>query len=220
MTGPPRPKYPSDSKNYHDLRQDDGADAYMGVMEDPRAESVKDQSDDELAEDELIVWDFITEEYTALDLWEEQKKRLHHELVQAGRPLVVYVDFRFDSSRSGFHGTLPVINKDDDQNGHLDVDNILAQHSIMSSKDLWHKCKNLQKAVESATTIDAVAVFSVQMLKDFCKENGLHATGNKLQLVQRVSVSSKLPETGANTEIQHTRHVHYPELAQHDLAYN
>ncbi|KAL3684035.1 hypothetical protein R1sor_008785 [Riccia sorocarpa] len=43
----------------------------------------------------------------ALEVWDQQKKKLHQDLLQAGKPLVVYVDCRFDSSRSGFHGTLP-----------------------------------------------------------------------------------------------------------------
>ncbi|KAL3676905.1 hypothetical protein R1sor_026853 [Riccia sorocarpa] len=107
----------------------------------------------------------------ALDLWETEKKRLQQDLLQAGKPLVLYVDCRFDSSRSAFHGTLPVINMADDK------------------------------------------------LRDFCKDNGLPSSGNKLQLVQRVSVHLKLPEAGASTSIQRTRPLRYPELAQHDLAY-
>ncbi|KAL2641819.1 hypothetical protein R1flu_009406 [Riccia fluitans] len=192
-------------------------------------------------------------------------------------PLVVYVDCRFDSSHSGYHGTLPIINTEDDrviemvtltrkqtgsswkieiatleealtlleQDGlkiqevvHDDnsqVDAILGQHDIMSSKDLWHKCKNIMEKfkevlqekrwspsdseVEGATTIVVVAVFLVQQLKDFCKDNGLQTTGSKLQLVQRVSLVLKLPEVGASTEIQRTRPLCYPELAHHDLAY-
>ncbi|KAL2642831.1 hypothetical protein R1flu_010418 [Riccia fluitans] len=70
------------------------------------------------------------------------------------------------------------------------VDAILTQHGILSSKDLWHKCKNIMSkfkevlqerrtpsdcSVEAATTIAQVAVFSIQQLKDFCKENGLPA---------------------------------------------
>ncbi|KAL3686946.1 hypothetical protein R1sor_013255 [Riccia sorocarpa] len=72
MTRPPRPKYPSDAKNYHDLRRPGFAcmfkllsplvvpdfqhpaaeehGANVGIMEDPRAESAEDLSDDELAE--------------------------------------------------------------------------------------------------------------------------------------------------------------------------
>ncbi|KAL3692876.1 hypothetical protein R1sor_006527 [Riccia sorocarpa] len=194
MTRPPRPKYPSDSKNYHDLRrpgfahtvrlpeelldtytnlkkalgpksshadvlrfvfeatesaisavlqaveplvapdsqvnvEDDlPADAYMDVMQDPGHESASEVSEDDLGGGKFPVM-------SALEAWEEQKKRLHQELVQAGKPLVVYVDCRFDSSRSGFHGTLP------------------------------------------------------------------------------------LPEAGASSEIARTRPLRYPELAQHDLAY-
>ncbi|KAL3691631.1 hypothetical protein R1sor_005282 [Riccia sorocarpa] len=52
---------------------------------------------------------------SSLDLWEEHKVNLHQELLRKGTPLVVYVDCRFDSSRSGYHGTLPVINVSDDR---------------------------------------------------------------------------------------------------------
>ncbi|KAL2653855.1 hypothetical protein R1flu_021983 [Riccia fluitans] len=192
-------------------------------------------------------------------------------------PLVVYVDCRFDSSHSGYHGTLPIINTEDDRviemvtltrkqtgnswkietaalkealtsleqvglkiqevvhDDNSQVDAILAQHDIMSSKDLWHKCKNIMGKfkevlqekcwspsdceVKGAITIAAVAVFSVQQLKDFCRDNGLQTTGSKLQLVQRVSLALQLPEAGTNIEIQRTRPLSYLELAQHDLAY-
>ncbi|KAL2607775.1 hypothetical protein R1flu_026348 [Riccia fluitans] len=105
------------------------------------------------------------------------------------------------------------------------VDAILAQHDIMSSKDLWHKCKNIMgkfkevlqekrrspsnSAVEGATMIAAIAVFLVQQLKDFCRDNGLQTTSSKLQLVQRVSLALKLPEAGTSTEIQRTRPLRY-----------
>ncbi|KAL2645305.1 hypothetical protein R1flu_012892 [Riccia fluitans] len=61
--------------------------------------------------------------------------------------------------------------------------------------------------------------FSVAQLKDYCRDNGLQQTGSKLQLVQRVLVHLKLPEAGANMEIQRQRLLKYPELAAHDLAY-
>ncbi|KAL2609506.1 hypothetical protein R1flu_028079 [Riccia fluitans] len=73
--------------------------------------------------------------------------------------------------------------------------------------------------VECVKTIAQVAVFSVAQLKDYCRDNGLQQTGSKLQLVQRMSVHLKLPEAGANTEIQCQRALKYPELAAHDLAY-
>ncbi|KAL3700497.1 hypothetical protein R1sor_018519 [Riccia sorocarpa] len=69
------------------------------------------------------------------------------------------------------------------------VDAILTQHNIFSSKDLWHKCKNIMSKfkevlqekrrspsegpVDSAGTIAQVAVFSVAHLREFCRENGL-----------------------------------------------
>ncbi|KAL2653074.1 hypothetical protein R1flu_021202 [Riccia fluitans] len=174
-------------------------------------------------------------------------------------PLVVYVDCRFDSSRLGYHGTLPIINTEDDRviemvtltrkqtgsswkietialeealtsleqvglkiqevvhDNNSQVDAILAQHDIMSSKDLWHKCKNIMGKfkevlqekrwspsdceVKGATMIAAVVVFLVQQLKDFCRDNGLQTIGSKLQLVQRVSLALQLPKAGASTEI-------------------
>ncbi|KAL2632320.1 hypothetical protein R1flu_017006 [Riccia fluitans] len=103
------------------------------------------------------------------------------------------------------------------------------------TKDLCHKCKSimfkfkevLQEkrrtpsdcSVEAATTIAQVAVFSIQHLKDFCKEIGLPGTGNKLQLVQRVSLFQNLPKARASDEIQRQRPLRYPELAAHDIAY-
>ncbi|KAL3701251.1 hypothetical protein R1sor_019273 [Riccia sorocarpa] len=113
------------------------------------------------------------------------------------------------------------------------VDAILAQHNIMSSKDLWRKCKKynvkVQRTiqdkrrslnegnVDAATIIAQVAVFSVQQLKDFCRENALPIAGIKLTLVQRVSVHLKLPEAGGATELSRMRPLKYPELATHDL---
>ncbi|KAL2608005.1 hypothetical protein R1flu_026578 [Riccia fluitans] len=61
--------------------------------------------------------------------------------------------------------------------------------------------------------------FSVAQLKDYYWDNGLQQTGSKLQLVQLMSVHLKLPEAGANMEIQRQRPLKYPQLAAHDLAY-
>ncbi|KAL2641250.1 hypothetical protein R1flu_008837 [Riccia fluitans] len=73
-------------------------------------------------------------------------------------------------------------------NDNASIDAILTQHGILSLKDLWHKCKNIMSkfkevlqekrrtpsdcSMEAATTIAQVVVFSIQQLKDFCKENG------------------------------------------------
>ncbi|KAL2632577.1 hypothetical protein R1flu_004056 [Riccia fluitans] len=115
------------------------------------------------------------------------------------------------------------------------VDAILTQHGILSSMDLWHKCKNIMSkfkevlqekrripsdcSVATAITIAQVVVFLIQQLKDFCKENRLPGTSNKLQLVQRVSLFLNLPKAGASGEIQRQRPLHYPELVAHDIAY-
>ncbi|KAL3685455.1 hypothetical protein R1sor_003477 [Riccia sorocarpa] len=75
------------------------------------------------------------------------------------------------------------------------------------------------RTVEATTTIAQVAVFSVQQLRDYCRQQSLLQTGSKLLLVQRVSVHLNLPEAGGTTEIQRTRPLRYPELASHDIAY-
>ncbi|KAL3684743.1 hypothetical protein R1sor_002765 [Riccia sorocarpa] len=111
------------------------------------------------------------------------------------------------------------------------VDSILTQHNIISSKDLCINVRTLcvssrkccrsphEGSDDGATTIAQVAVFSMQQLKDYCKDNKLPTSGNKLQLVQRVYVSLNWPEAGASTELQRQRPFKYPELAQYDLAY-
>ncbi|KAL2621960.1 hypothetical protein R1flu_002165 [Riccia fluitans] len=153
------------------------------------------------------------------------------------KPLVVYVDCRFDSSRSGYHGTLPIINVEDDRV----IDMVtLTRKQVRSSWKI--KTAALEQAltlleakglaiaeekrrspndstVECAETIAHVAVFSVAQLKEYYRDNGLQHTGSTLQLVQLMSVHLKLPEAGANTEIQRQRPLKYPELAAHDLAY-
>ncbi|KAL3688317.1 hypothetical protein R1sor_014626 [Riccia sorocarpa] len=191
----------------------------------------------------------------------ELKDKLQEQLQRTGRPLVVYVDCRFDSSRSGYHGTLPVINVADDKviemvtltrketgsswriesaalekaltlleerglnisevihDDCAQVDSMLAARNIVSQKDLWHKCKNLMSkfkellqekrrtptdsTVEAATTIAQVAVFSVQQLRDYCRQQSLQQGGSKLLLVQRVfegghnaAAERKYPEGG------------------------
>ncbi|KAL3684111.1 hypothetical protein R1sor_002133 [Riccia sorocarpa] len=70
----------------------------------------------------------------ALDLWEDQKNKLQQELLRTGKPLVLYIDCRFDSSRSGYQGTLPVINIDDDS-----VTEMVAVFSVTQLKDF---CKD------------------------------------------------------------------------------
>ncbi|KAL3702088.1 hypothetical protein R1sor_020110 [Riccia sorocarpa] len=198
MTRPPRPKYPSDLKNYHELRKPGCAhtirlpeellvtyvdlkralgartthadvirflfeaadpaiqaalqsDAFR-VVHDSQEEGVPG-NDEEIDPDVdfgdltlLMVsgrsnWKrtmalLTLQPDSSLDLWEEHKANLHQELLRKGTPLVVYVDCRFDSSRSGYHGTLP-------------------------------------------------------QLRDYCREHGLPQSGAKLQLVQRVSVHLK-----------------------------
>ncbi|KAL2652474.1 hypothetical protein R1flu_020602 [Riccia fluitans] len=118
-------------------------------------------------------------------------------------PLVVYVDCRFDNSRSGYHGTLPIINTEDDR---------VIEMVTLTRRQIGSSWKIETTALEETLT-------SLEQLKDFCRDNGLQTTSSKLQLVQHVSLALKLPEAGATTEIQRTRPICYPELAQHDLAY-
>ncbi|KAL2622968.1 hypothetical protein R1flu_003173 [Riccia fluitans] len=141
-------------------------------------------------------------------------------------PLVVYVDCRFDSSRSGYHGTLPIINVEDDR---------VIEMVTLTRKQVRSSWKIENAALEQALTLleakglaiakvihddnTQVAVFSIAQLKDYCQDNGLQQIESKLQLVQCVSMHLKLPEAGANTEIQRQRPLKYPELAAHDLAY-
>ncbi|KAL2628589.1 hypothetical protein R1flu_013275 [Riccia fluitans] len=169
--------------------------------------------------------------------------RYKENLLRAGDPLVVYVDCRFHSSRwriesQALEAALALLEQrvlkiaEVIHDDNCQVDAILTQHDIFSSKDLWHKCKNIMGklkelvqdkrsspndcTVEGATTIAQITVFSVQQLKEYCRENRLPQSGSKLQLVQRVAVALKLPEAGASTERQRQK---YHELATHDIAY-
>ncbi|KAL3700323.1 hypothetical protein R1sor_018345 [Riccia sorocarpa] len=362
MTRPPRPKYPSDAKDYHEIRrpgcahtnwlpedllptyvnlnrclgprtshadvirflfeaseaaiqgvvqsnefrvvvdsQDDGIhddaeelDPDVGDVAEDSGESdpetmseagiIQGSSSNVMAVDSQVPHDTPAQARVYVDaenaVWlrnKEHKDKLQEQLQRTGRPLVVYVDCRFDSSRSGYHGTLPVINVADDKviemvtltrketgsswriesaalekaltlmeerglnisevihDDCAQVDCMLAARNIVSQKDLWHKCKNLMSkfkellqekrrtptdsTVEAATTIAQVAVFSVQQLRDYCRQHSLQQAGPKLLLVQRVSVHLNLPEAGGTTEIQRTRPLRYPELASHDITY-
>ncbi|KAL3699329.1 hypothetical protein R1sor_017351 [Riccia sorocarpa] len=134
----------------------------------------------------------------ALELWDEQKNRLQQELLQRGKALVVYVDCRFDSSRSGFHGTIPVINFEEDR--------------VIEMITLTRKETGSSWKIETAALEQALSNL---------EEKGLQTeeSGSKLQLVQRVSLHLKLPEAGTSTKIQRTRPLRYPELAAHDITY-
>ncbi|KAL3693011.1 hypothetical protein R1sor_006662 [Riccia sorocarpa] len=235
MTLPPRPKYPSDQKNYHDTRKPGFAhtirlpEELLGVYvslkhalgprsshadvirflfeaaetsiqaviqaneahvvrdnqhqsEDYAQGEVVEDSEHESEEEDVILQD------SQVDIAprETMSSSILKQLMAFGRKLKAfgaYVDCRFDSSRSGYHGTLPVINVEDDKiiemvtltrkevgsswkietmalqealcellqagltieeiahDDNASVDAILSQHGIMSSKDLWHKCK-------------------------------------------------------------------------------
>ncbi|KAL3676555.1 hypothetical protein R1sor_026503 [Riccia sorocarpa] len=50
-----------------------------------------------------------------LSYWDAQKAFLHAAIREAGEPLAVYVDCRWDSSRNGYHGTVSFINAADDR---------------------------------------------------------------------------------------------------------
>ncbi|KAL3675379.1 hypothetical protein R1sor_025327 [Riccia sorocarpa] len=50
-----------------------------------------------------------------LDTWEEEKNTLHTTLLASSEPLALYVDCRWDSSRNGYHETVPFINMADNR---------------------------------------------------------------------------------------------------------
>ncbi|KAL2633856.1 hypothetical protein R1flu_005335 [Riccia fluitans] len=132
-------------------------------------------------------------------------------------PLVVYVDCRFDSSRSGYHGTLPIINVEDDR---------VIDMVTLTRKQVGSSWKIETAALEQALTLlesKGLAIAEVihddnTQLKDYCRDNGLQQTGSKLQLVQRVTVHLKLPEASANTENQGNTTLQLLTLDIHNAA--
>ncbi|KAL2649727.1 hypothetical protein R1flu_017855 [Riccia fluitans] len=132
------------------------------------------------------------------------------------KPITMYVDYRFDSSRSGYHGTLLVINIEDDKVIEMVT---LTRKETGSS---WRiETQALQQALSTLQEkgLNIMEVIHDDNAQDYCRENNLQQTGSKLCLVQRVSVHLKLPEAGASTELQRQRPLRYPELATHDLAF-
>ncbi|KAL2636453.1 hypothetical protein R1flu_007932 [Riccia fluitans] len=264
MTRPPRPKYPSDSKNYHEIRRPgcaqtirlpeelldtyvtlrrclgtktshatvirflfEAADATITAViqaedariiqdsqlhpsvsncnqEEPEFEDVEDSEDEELSNEE-------TREKAGLggvDVDSVLCADSQLENVIRNPPLRVFPDasYGFCSKMKEVGSSwkietmaleqaltmlkqkgLTIEEVVHDDNAFVDA--ILIQYGILSSKDLWHKCKNIMSkfkevlqekrrtpsncSVEAATTIAQVVVFSIQQLKDFCKENGL-----------------------------------------------
>ncbi|KAL3696782.1 hypothetical protein R1sor_010858 [Riccia sorocarpa] len=135
---PPRPKYPSDSKNYHKIRRpsqphtvrlpEELLETYVSLKRtlgqrtshanivrflfeaaDAAISAVVQTAEPQSGKRRSPGW--IS---ALLELWEEHKNKLQEFLQQRGKPVIVYVDCRFDSSRSGYNGTVPVINIVDD----------------------------------------------------------------------------------------------------------
>jgi ribonuclease HI len=185
---------------------------------------------------------------------------------------VVYLDARFDSSREGFHGTVPILDmvigkvlhvvtltrietgsawkmedaavrqalEDLEEAGihiveavHDDkcsVDGILADYGIWSSKDLWHKCKNLcskfrdelvkvrREAIASPGEARAACdlkTLTVDKLKEFLKASNLEVKGGKDALIARVWLFLKKEEEEVEED---SRLLRYPELSKHGLT--
>ncbi|KAL3696412.1 hypothetical protein R1sor_010488 [Riccia sorocarpa] len=194
MTRPPRPKYPSDSRNYHEIQKPGHAhtvrlpeellekytalkialgpkkshvdhDLDGGMDDEAMSNPDESQSDDDIALESADVAPDSEEDETELSCYIDSQAQSNVEAAIAAYPdasyafwsegkisawnpcvlnlacgclgdnifsifneesveilagflpqaLVLYVDCRFDSSRSGYHGTLPVINIEDDR---------------------------------------------------------------------------------------------------------
>jgi hypothetical protein len=112
------------------------------------------------------------------------------------------------------------------------VDSILAEFGIKSSKDLWHKCKNLcakfkedlaraKKAglskVEDAKSLIDLKSATVPMLKEYLKAHSLALSGNKDALMQRVwaHLDKDITEEPVDED---ARLMKYPEVNKNNLA--
>ncbi|KAL3702286.1 hypothetical protein R1sor_020308 [Riccia sorocarpa] len=150
MTRPPRPKYPWDTRNDHEIRKpghahthdrdgdmddeamsnpdesqsdndialDSADDAPASEEEDPELSCCFDSQAQSNVETSVAAYPDATNSgwiSAALELWDESKANLQQELLSSGKPLVLYVNCMLDSSRSGYQGTLPIINIEDDQ---------------------------------------------------------------------------------------------------------
>ncbi|KAL3694745.1 hypothetical protein R1sor_008396 [Riccia sorocarpa] len=210
-----------------------------------------------------------------LSYWDAQKASLHAAIRESEEPLVVYVDCRWDSSRNGYHGTVPFINAADDRviemvtmtrveaqsswnietravergissllekgiaiseiihDDNRAVDSIIDRYEILNQKDLWHKCKNiienfkiLQDAKVTAadrSIVDArsrveLAVFTNDMLKQYCRSQQLPVSSTKVTLINRIAEHLGLAAEEYHT-VERSRGLKYPELAAHDIAY-
>ncbi|KAL3698707.1 hypothetical protein R1sor_012783 [Riccia sorocarpa] len=178
--------------------QDTGP-SYEAMVDDPDGD-IQDPDQDVLDPDNLSSdkKKLLTADYAANSDGDEEDMvcldahNVFLVTIEEDELLVLYVDCRFDSSRSGSRFK-----------------------ELLQDKRLNSNEGN----VDAATTIAQMAVFNVQQLKEFCRVNGLSLTCTKLALVQRVFVHLKLPEAGGTTEVSRQRPLKYPELAAHDLAY-
>ncbi|KAL3687506.1 hypothetical protein R1sor_013815 [Riccia sorocarpa] len=113
------------------------------------------------------------------------------------------------------------------------VDSIIDRYEILNQKDLWHKCKNIIESFKilqdaKVTTADRsivdarswaeLAVFTNDMLKQYCRSQQLPVSGTKVTLINRIAEHLGLAVEEYHT-VECSRGLKYPELAAHDIAY-
>ncbi|KAL2620681.1 hypothetical protein R1flu_000886 [Riccia fluitans] len=131
--------------------------------------------------------------------------------------LVVYVDCRFDNSRSSYHGTLPIINMEDDR---------VIEMVTLTRKQTCSSWKIETAALEEAlTSLEQVGLKIQEVVHDDNSQvDVILAQHDIIQLARSCNLFNmflwlQLPKARASIEIQRTRPLRYPELAQYDLAY-
>ncbi|KAL3688601.1 hypothetical protein R1sor_014910 [Riccia sorocarpa] len=238
MTRPPRPKYPSDARNYHEVRKPGFAHT-VRLPEDllDKYAELKTALGPRKSHTDVIRFLFEAAEPAITSMLTNRANRVVLDwtgegdvdvVMQADPDVAVAEDLPAEDDQSEeSDGEIArelgqvAADSDDDPEISCCVDSQI-QREVESTLSpypdatyaFWAK-----SSVDGATTIAQVAVFSVQQLRDFCRANNLQSTGSKLGLVQRVSIFLNLPEAGGTQELQRQRPLKYPELAQHDLAY-
>ncbi|KAL3687006.1 hypothetical protein R1sor_013315 [Riccia sorocarpa] len=115
----------------------------------------------------------------------------------------------------------------------ISVDAILRRQSINSQKDLWHKCKNIQRkfvdelvnlkrsprSVEEAEFVEDLELLTVQILKSWLRNHSSAVGGTKTILVQRITGLRGLQSQSATQNgVSSNRRLAYPECSQYNLA--
>ncbi|KAL3692708.1 hypothetical protein R1sor_006359 [Riccia sorocarpa] len=243
MTRPPRPKYPSDSKNYHDIRKP-GAAHTVRLPEEliEKYVALKNALGSRKSHTDVIHFLFEAAEPAIAAVLHSREDRVVVDLeeipnvtpgIQRDPDQIIDEEtFEDDGSECSDVDMVQdataetVADSEDDESGkrrkpgwisatlELWEENKNRLHADLLRRGMFQLCASL-----SGPIANMVAVFSIAQLREFCRENGLPVQGVKLALVQRVSVFLQLPEAGATTELQRQRPLKYPELAQHDLAY-